>query len=54
MVPGSEGESRVLVLTGTDCTDLVEAQRKMERLRQHVAKLAATLEHSDGNGRTRP
>ncbi|MGO8749229.1 MAG: PAS domain S-box protein [Thermoguttaceae bacterium] len=53
-VPGSEGESRVLVLTGTDCTDLVEAQRKMERLRQHVAKLAATLEDSHGNGRTRP
>ena len=53
-VPGSEGEGRVLVLTGTDCTDLVEAQRKMERLRQHVATLAATLEESQGNARTRP
>ena len=53
-VPGSEGERRVLVLTGTDCTDLVEAQRKMERLRQQVTKLAATLDESQGNGRTRP
>jgi PAS domain S-box-containing protein len=53
-VPGSKGESRVLVLTGTDCTDLVEAQRKMERLRQQLAKLAATLEETQGNGRMRP
>jgi hypothetical protein len=44
----------VLVLTGTDCTDLVEAQRKMDRLRQQVAKLATTLDESQGNGRTRP
>ena len=38
-VPGPEGKASVLVLTGTDRTDLFQSQRDVDRLQQHVAKL---------------
>ena len=42
--PGSSKKRATVILSGIDCTDLVRAKRRVERLEQQTARLTAALE----------